>query len=177
MQTNPSMSLQISPNNGLFELYKKITEKVQRTKLGHCNYIQIPFCIAKLICSLSPDAKGRCVRFFYLDGRIINQLEVCQFLDNNVYHIQTIVWDENIESLIQNSPNPYARDINDLERVKFAGCLDISVDQLGSFIEIIHYCYDKNHHLCWMNTNKMDCPKLNKKDAEEYKDDKMTKQQ
>ncbi len=87
----------MSPNNVWFKLYKKLTENVHGTQLGHCNRIPITLVITELISYLSPDTKVRYVGFCIVDGKMVNQVKECQLLDEKVNHFQAIVRDENIE--------------------------------------------------------------------------------
>ncbi len=67
----------MDPQKTHFELYTKYTEKVHGSKLGHQNHIPIPIFVTELICSLAPDKCGRYTGFWYVDGKMINQLDAC----------------------------------------------------------------------------------------------------
>ncbi len=40
-------------------------------------------------------------------------------------------------------------------------CLDIFFEELDEFIQILHFCYNNIHCLCWIQTNKTKYPTCN----------------
>ncbi len=61
---------------------------------GHCNQIPIPLYINELFFYLSPNGNGRFIGPQHADGKTINELDVCQVQDDEVFCIQVIIRDE-----------------------------------------------------------------------------------
>ncbi len=75
------------------------------------NEIPIPLCITLLIYSFIPDIKGRYIGFCYFDWKTINQLDTCQVVENEVFHVQVTIVDDKTDLFIQNSPSPHTWEI------------------------------------------------------------------
>ncbi len=149
----PNWSIEVTSQNSkniIFELYKKYTEKVHRKQQGHKNRIPTHLCVTKLICSLSPDQHGRYTGFIYVDWKTINQLDECQVLDDEVFHIQAINRDKNMDKFIQQYPNLLVWEISNSKKMKMMLHLDECFEELNAFIN--RYYYKNIDCLQWVHT-------------------------
>ncbi len=93
-----------SPSNVRFCLYSKYIENVYGTLSKH-DRRPIPLCVTELVRSLCPDKRGRYNGFRYLYGTTINQLEECQLKEGEeVFHIQVVLSDIDVERFVERSP-------------------------------------------------------------------------
>ncbi len=56
----------------------------------------------RIIHSLAPDKSGRYTGFWYVDGKMINQLDACNLEEDKVFHIHMELIDENTKPFIKN---------------------------------------------------------------------------
>ena len=93
-----------SPSNVRFRMYSKYIEKVYGTLSKH-DRRPIPLCVTELVRSLCLDKRGRYNGFRYSDGTTINQLEECQLKEGEeVFHIQVVLSDIDVERFVERSP-------------------------------------------------------------------------
>ncbi len=108
-----------------FELYTKDTEKVYGSKFGHQNCIPILLCVTELIYSLAPDRAGRYTGFWYVDGKMINQLDAFKLEDNEVFHIHMELLYRNTKTFIEKSSNPSVWEVSNSEKMSAMRYFDI----------------------------------------------------
>ncbi len=131
---NKLKSSNVDPQKMHFKLNTKYTEKVHGSKLGHQNRIPIPLCVTELIHSFVPDKCGRYMGFWYVDGKMINQLETCKSEDNKVFHIHVELLDENTYIFVGKSPNLFAWEMSNLEKRSTMRQLDICFNDMDAVI-------------------------------------------
>ncbi len=97
---------------------------------------------------------------------MIDQFDVCQLLDDEVFHIQAITGDEKIDLFIQKLSNSQTWEISNSDKVKMMQHLGICSKELYAFINVMHYCYDNIHDLHWVNANEIKHQKCKKRQQE-----------
>ncbi len=159
IQTNLIRSPYKTPKNIWLESYRKYTENVHETQLGHGNKIPILLSVTELDFSLSPDVNRRYVGFIYADGKTINQIDDCKSCNDELFHIWVIIGAENMERFIPQIKNIHAQKSPNSEKVKYILHLDICFEGLDAFIDTMCHCYETTYCLCWVQMNKMNYPK------------------
>ncbi len=109
-------------------LYTKKTEKLHRVKLGHLNCIE-------LICSFAPDKSGRYNGFWYANGQMANQLNLCQLEYEKVFHIHVKFLNKYTDIFIEQSPNPSTWEIFNSEKQIMLRHLGICFNNVDTFVE------------------------------------------
>ena len=144
-----------SPSNVRFRLYSKYIEKVYGTLSKH-DRRPISLCVTELVRSLCPDKRGRYNGFRYSDGTTINQLEECQLKEaEEVFHIQVVLSDVDVERFVERSPLAVAWETRNANEQPHKKKLDICFNSLVLFLQTMHYCYDNFSTIEWIVTNKI----------------------
>ncbi len=126
----------------LIQIKHKVHRKNHGSKRWHQNCIPIPLCVTELICSLSPDKSRQYIGFWYVDGKMINQLDACKLKNDKVFHMHVALPDENTDNFIEILPNPSAWEISNSEKRSIMRELDVCFNNMDTFLETLHYCYN-----------------------------------
>ncbi len=70
-----------------YEVFTKYTKQIYGTQFGYHNHMSIPLYVTELIQLLSLDINGRYTDFWFVNGKMINQLDACQFEKHEMFLI------------------------------------------------------------------------------------------